>query len=110
MKIVGDDFQWTDKTKSPWVGHTTDGTNIDKSDPVRLVSPRTKKRKVVQNQGDTLFHQSKLVRDRGVVSNGWVQRSNITSVSLRHLPPLDSLTPHHIPTIHRRLQPDPETP
>ena len=44
MKIVGDDFQWTDKTKSPWVGHTTDGTNIDKSDPIRLVSPRTKKK------------------------------------------------------------------
>ena len=44
MKIVGDDFQWTDKTASPWVEQTTDGTNIDKSETLRLVSPRTKKK------------------------------------------------------------------
>ena len=45
LKVVDDGFEWTDKTTSPWTSRTIEGTEVDQSPMVRLVSPRLKKRK-----------------------------------------------------------------
>jgi hypothetical protein len=71
--VVDDGFEWTDKTTSPWNSMTVEGVNTDKSPMVRLVSPRKKKAKKIEGEdGTMLFHQSKSLSYRGVVSDAWV--------------------------------------
>ena len=67
LKIVEDDFQWTDKSSTPWKGEVIDGKKTEKSEKMRFVASRKKKS---LNDASMSFRQSKTVGDCRVMYKG----------------------------------------
>ena len=96
--IVGDRHEWSNPRKKSDGYQIHDGTtDLEFSNTLTKHGGANLKKKSSMRELDEV-HRTRWTteRHRGIVSNGWVQRLNITSVSQRHLPLQDSRIPHHV--------------